>query len=128
MWDNKIWDYTMNSKNLSSYPLLTGKAPKLGREKVSQFTRQTNISFFPQCLKLKVLTTKTANLPGQVFITDDMKSVQMWLKMKNEIDKKYLFCFVLFLSQIPKRQPDHAVIFKDICRAIIPGETVSEKG
>ena len=33
----------------------------------------------------------------------DMKSVQMWLKMKNEIDKKYLFCFVLFLSQIPKR-------------------------
>ena len=58
----------------------------------------------------------------------DMKSVQMWLKMKNEVDKKYLFCFVLFLSQIPKRQPDHAVIFKDICRAIIPGETVSEKG
>lgn len=59
-----------------------------------------------------------------------MKSVQMWLKMKNENDKKYLF-FVLFcfvLSQIPKRQPDHAVIFKDICRAIIPGETVSEKG
>ena len=44
--------------------------------------------------------------------------------MKNESDKqKYLF-----LSQIPKRQPDHAVIFKDICRAIIPGETVSEKG
>ena len=56
----------------------------------------------------------------------------MWLKMKNESDKKYLFfalfCFVLFLSQIPKRQPDHAVIFKDICRAIIPGETVSERG
>ena len=48
----------------------------------------------------------------------------MRLKMKNESDKqKYLF-----LSQIPKRQPDHAVIFKDICRAIIPGETVSEKG
>ena len=60
-------------------------------------------------------------------INYDMKSVQMWLKMKNENDTKYFF-FVLFLSQIPKRQPDHAVIFKDICRAIIPGETVSKKG
>ena len=69
MWDNKMWDYPMNSKNLSSYPLLTEKAPKLGRKKICQFTRQINISFFPQCLKLKVLTTKTANLPGQVFIT-----------------------------------------------------------
>ena len=69
MWDNKMWDYPMNSKNLSSYPLLTEKAPKLGQKKICQFTRQINISFFPQCLKLKVLTTKTANLPGQVFIT-----------------------------------------------------------
>ena len=62
-------------------------------------------------------------------INYDMKSVQMWLKMKNESDKQkvFVFCFVLFLSQIPKRQPDHAVIFKDICRAVIPGETVSEK-
>ena len=60
-------------------------------------------------------------------INYEMKSVQMWLKMKNENDTNYFF-FVLFLSQIPKRQPDHAVIFKDICRAIIPGETVSKKG
>ena len=70
MWDNKMWDYTMNSKNLSSYPLLTEKAPKLGRKKISQFTRQINISFSPMFnFKLKVLTTKTANLPGQVLIT-----------------------------------------------------------
>ena len=63
MWDNKMWDYPMNSKNLSSYPLLTEKAPKLGRKKISQFTKQINISLFPQCLKLKILITKTANLP-----------------------------------------------------------------
>ena len=93
MWDNKIWDYTMNSKNLSSYPLLTGKAPKLGREKVSQFNRQTNISFFPQCLKLKVLTTKTANLPGQVLITTWSQG-KCGLRWKMEVIRSICFVFI----------------------------------
>ena len=33
---------------------------------------------------------------------------------------------VFFLFQKPQEQPDPAVIFKDFCRTVIPGETVSE--
>ena len=111
----------MNSKNLSSYPLLTEKAPKLGRKKICQFTRQINISFVPN-VKTQNFDHKNCKFT-RASISYDIKSVQMWLKIKNESDKqKYLF-----LSQIPKRQPDHAVIFKDICRAVFAGETVSEK-
>ena len=74
MWDNKMWDYPMNSKNLSSYSLLTEKAPKLGRKKISQFTRQMNISFVPN-VKTQNFDHKNCKFT-RASINYDMKSVQ----------------------------------------------------
>ena len=40
--------------------------------------------------------------------------------------KEFTTSTAMYIFQVPQWQPDPAVVFKDICRTVIPRETVSE--
>ena len=54
-----------------------------------------------------------------------LRSHVLMVRISSSLCEKKKKWWYFFLFQKPQCQPDHAVIFKDICWAVIPGETVS---